>query len=373
MMRELRADEMHVLDLENIMANDAPRVLRAVSEFSDIGKECRRRAILEGERRCCGNNGFELTGAPVEVSERSELASMMDPRSLMTVVVERTVDEKKALKKKLKKLYVEYGTNAFKKELAATAAVAASRWAAMAAESAESAMQRAAVAAQEVAARKAAQESAAQEVAAQEAAQESAAQEVGSQEAGWFDDVDDSEEDHVEEEEEAKEEEEEEEEILSFDELIEKNTRKLKAEFHRVFTNWMVALKNVDWARDFGVKLSDPPDIQKDLIKFPMGKLYLKMKRDDPELKKLGYLPYMATHSRASVGTLLAASFCERINSAGKLIMTKKNTKLKPDEVDMLATLRINRNFMLFMWENYPHIAEQQFGMVPVVPAVVPG
>jgi hypothetical protein len=48
-----------------------------------------------------------------------------------------------------------------------------------------------------------------------------------------------------------------------------------------------------------------------------MGKLYLKMKREDPERKKLGYLPYIATHSRASVGTLLAASFCERLNSAG--------------------------------------------------------
>ena len=100
------------------------------------------------------------------------------------------------------------------------------------------------------------------------------------------------------------------------------------------------------------------------LLGFLLGLLYKKMKRDDPERKRLGFLPYMATHSRAGVGSLLAASFCERINSAGSLIMTKMNTKLSEDEVDMLATLRMNKEFMTFMWKHYAHVSGEKFGMV---------
>ena len=43
----------------------------------------------------------------------------------------------------------------------------------------------------------------------------------------------------------------------------------------------------------------------------------------------------MATHSRDSVGSLLASSYAEHINSAANLILTKGNTLLAEEEINM--------------------------------------
>ena len=76
----------------------------------------------------------------------------------------------------------------------------------------------------------------------------------------------------------------------------------------------------------------------------------------------------MATHSRASVGSLLASSYCERVNSAGKFIFNDSNSMLSPEEMNMLATLRMNKEFMEYMRENYSHIGKQQFNMTMLTP-----
>jgi hypothetical protein len=57
----------------------------------------------------------------------------------------------------------------------------------------------------------------------------------------------------------------------------------------------------------------------------------------------------MATHSRGSVGSLLASSYAERVNSAANLILTKGNTLLAEEEINMCTVLRMNRSFMEFM------------------------
>ena len=53
----------------------------------------------------------------------------------------------------------------------------------------------------------------------------------------------------------------------------------------------------------------------------------------------------MATHSRCGVGSLLSSSFCERINSQGKIVLDKSNSSPGRDMVSMLTTLRMNREF----------------------------
>jgi hypothetical protein len=76
----------------------------------------------------------------------------------------------------------------------------------------------------------------------------------------------------------------------------------------------------------------------------------------------------MATHSRASVGSLLASSYCERLNSASKIIFNDSNSLLSPEEMNMLAILRMNKEFMDYMREHYPHIAKQRFGLTLLTP-----
>ena len=84
------------------------------------------------------------------------------------------------------------------------------------------------------------------------------------------------------------------------------------------------------------------------MIAVDMGKLVLCMIEMDPTREKFGVLPYTATGSCASISKMLAQSFAERLNSAGNLVLTKGNTLLGDEEVSMLVTLRINREFTIY-------------------------
>ena len=53
--------------------------------------------------------------------------------------------------------------------------------------------------------------------------------------------------------------------------------------------------------------------------------------------------PAMASCSFAEIGALMAESFCERVLSAGNLVVNEGNTLLANEEVEMLTILRINR------------------------------
>ena len=64
------------------------------------------------------------------------------------------------------------------------------------------------------------------------------------------------------------------------EELVEEEKEKLRKEFSVVFKNWRNDLRNMDWQKEFGMEMSDPPNIKADLLKFPLGLLYKKMKRD---------------------------------------------------------------------------------------------
>ena len=52
----------------------------------------------------------------------------------------------------------------------------------------------------------------------------------------------------------------------------------------------------------------------------------------------------------------MTSSFCERINSCVNLVGTKNNSLLSDYEIDMMVTLRMNRDFMEHMWLYYPEV-----------------
>jgi len=81
----------------------------------------------------------------------------------------------------------------------------------------------------------------------------------------------------------------------------------------------------------------------------------------DKDRSKYGWLPKMATCSKGSFGSVLASSFCERINSCANQVLTLGNTLLGDGEMEKLVMCRMNRDFMVFMRKNYPQVADEQF------------
>jgi hypothetical protein len=81
----------------------------------------------------------------------------------------------------------------------------------------------------------------------------------------------------------------------------------------------------------------------------------------DKDRKKYGWLPKMATCSKGSIGSLLASSFCERINSCANQVLTLGNTLLSDGEMEKLVMCRMNEDFIVFMRQQYPEVANEQF------------
>ena len=61
----------------------------------------------------------------------------------------------------------------------------------------------------------------------------------------------------------------------------------------------------------------------------------------------------MAGCCDGQMGALNADGYSERINSAAKLIMTNQNTRLNDEDLEKLVVLRMNRDFIVFMRDNY--------------------
>jgi len=70
---------------------------------------------------------------------------------------------------------------------------------------------------------------------------------------------------------------------------------------------------------------------------------------------KYGWLP------KGFIGSLLASSFCHRINSCANQVLTLGNIVLGDGEMEKLVMCRMNRDFMVFMRKNHPQVADAQF------------
>jgi hypothetical protein len=56
----------------------------------------------------------------------------------------------------------------------------------------------------------------------------------------------------------------------------------------------------------------------------------------------------------ATLGALNAESFCERVLSCVKLVVSDLHVSLKAEEIRMLVMLRMNPEFMEYMRASYP-------------------
>ena len=135
----------------------------------------------------------------------------------------------------------------------------------------------------------------------------------------------------------------------------------LNAQFRDCHLRYRNFCKSINWREFFAeTDLPEKTDLLADLMAVDMGKLVLCMIEMDPTREKFGFLPYMATGSCASISKMLAQSFAERVNSAGNLVLTKGNTLLGDEEVSMLVTLRMNREFMIYV-RHHPNVSRQDF------------
>ena len=113
MLESFRADTLWVIDLPLVSASPiVGRVETPVDEFSDVAKECLRRATLEAERRYCGNRTEVLNNADVILDDPSGMAMLLDPRTchLRSVWPSNIVRREKL--EKLRDLYLKYATRA---------------------------------------------------------------------------------------------------------------------------------------------------------------------------------------------------------------------------------------------------------------------
>ena len=120
-------------------------------------------------------------------------------------------------------------------------------------------------------------------------------------------------------------------------------------EFDKVYHNWKHLTPN--WLELFPEELKGK-DVSDSEVLMPMQLgVVLKNIMDQPNYTLLyGYLPLL---SETLLGSMLASSYVERVNSQAKLVMTTGRTLLAADELENVVMLRMNREFMLHMKEKY--------------------
>ncbi len=105
-------------------------------------------------------------------------------------------------------------------------------------------------------------------------------------------------------------------------------------------------------------------DLMSDLLHTNMFKVLSDMLRSESlriqECKsaKFGYLPMMTV---VTLGILNAESFCERVLSCLKLVVSDLHVSLKAEEIRMVVMLRMNRGFMEYMRASYPDTPLSEF------------
>lgn len=95
-----------------------------------------------------------------------------------------------------------------------------------------------------------------------------------------------------------------------------------------------------------------------------MGKVIVHLCiKPDKNRKIYGLIPKMPASSRGNIAAVPASSFPERINSIGNQVLTKGNSVLGLNEINMVAVLRMNREYMKYMRQKHPEASQQHFNM----------
>ncbi len=148
----------------------------------------------------------------------------------------------------------------------------------------------------------------------------------------------------------------------------------IMSKFHVQFRNYRKYCKTINWEKEcpdleLGKKTDEdgnkvPINVVRDLWKAKMGPVLRGITDLDQDMGRFGLLPYMATTCEGSIGACLASSFCERVNSIAKAVMTLDRTLLDGEEMDMLTVLRASKDFIEFMPTNFA-CARFRAGVLP--------
>ena len=120
--KKLTSEKMLVIDEPNWgKTRVAPRIEINVDTFTDNGKECRERAILECERRFFGHDGnismYSQGASPnIKLSEREKATLILDKRTCLQTSVLKTIDEWVEARNCLEKYYIDFYVNRGKYE-----------------------------------------------------------------------------------------------------------------------------------------------------------------------------------------------------------------------------------------------------------------
>ena len=335
LLRDLRADSFDVVDLRRVSASPILPLRRKLkSSFTITGLECLGRAILEFERRYCGNKTECLQHNRLIYKYHEMLATMIDPRTLTCkhLPEKRRKPRRDMYLAKLKKAYVVYAKNAQAYH--------------------ESLVPRGASADNE------AKDDATGD--AEDDAEDDSEDDADTRadtraDTGWSDDDD----------------------IPAPAPAAARPLRPIEpavdwgARFDSDYKNFRVRCSRIDWPSkfpDLDLPTDQPPDLLHDLIYCDLTVIFNELIDEDPDRSQYGFLPYMATGFEGSVSSLLASSFSERVNSCANLVLTDGNSLLQPNEINMLVVLRMNREFMIFMRKYYGNLSRQQFAMTVVSP-----
>ena len=306
LLASLRAQTIDVIDMENVTeANTEPRKSVRVDELSDVGKTCLKRAILEAERRFCGNTAETIegiSGGGIHVALEDVQALLLDPRTFGFARKLFSKEQRADAKEALFDEYVKYGL----KKAAASASVATDG---------DSGSDNGADG----------RHSRGNMMLDSESGEELAHSDDDSEDNAGNDTLE----------------------------------AQLRQEAERTWAFWAGKMHRLDWTKlwpkevrekDLGKHAPqfDVPNPHPRLLRLaPVGKILADMR--DHKKQCYGLWPYIATHSRKGIGMLAAASFCERINSMANHLVRSDNTRWKLDMIAKAVLLRMNRKLFLFL------------------------
>ena len=132
--------------------------------------------------------------------------------------------------------------------------------------------------------------------------------------------------------------------------------------FDMLWDTWLQLSKIMCWKELFPVELKhikteSELDSVDDLMELDvLHGVYERLIEDKTLGGGVGRLPLLAL---CYIGNNLASSFCERVNSCAKLVMTHDRTVLNDGHLEKVCWLRMNRSFMTYMKVKHQEIAKQ--------------
>ena len=301
----LRSGKLQVVDVHQV--NKSPTVIRTwinINEFSDVGEECVRRCLLEGERRWCGNKTEILNNSAPVIGHRELLSTLLDIRTVKCHHLTRA--QRESAVNIYLDAYLCFYRQCRKFDKKDAAIVVDDDTIPLTPVVAPSLTFGCGISYNDI--------------------------------STWSDDEDVQEG------------------VTDDGEIApELDDKEVFSEASAALKKWRKHV--VNWALEYPNKVSKECDILGDLMQLDVGPLYLKLEKT----KEFGLIPSMALSSFGQLGALNAESFAERVLSTANDVLTEGNSLLGHEEVEMLVLLRINKKFMKSMREKYSKLSQQDF------------